>query len=55
MELLLSPPFSFLALIRYVNAAIQGLLSDALTLQPELGTPEECTVYSGRIGGLTAA
>ena len=38
-----------------MNVAIQRLMSGILTLQPDLGAPEEYTLYSGRIGGLTAA
>ena len=38
-----------------MNTALQRLLSAALLMQPGCGTPVEFTVYSGRIGGLTAA
>ena len=38
-----------------MNAALQRLLSAALVLQPGFGVPAEFTIYSGRIGGLTAA
>ena len=38
-----------------MNTAIQSLLVPVLALQPGLGTPAEYTIYSGRIGGLTAA
>ena len=38
-----------------MNAAIQAVLGPVLSLQGTLGTPAEYTVYSGRIGGLTAA
>ena len=38
-----------------MTAAIQRLMSAILLLQPEMGVPEEYTLYSGRIGGLTAS
>ena len=38
-----------------MNVALQRLLSAAFALQPGFGAPAEFTVYSGRIGGLTAA
>ena len=38
-----------------MNTAIQAVLAPVLSLQVTLGTPAEYTVYSGRIGGLTAA
>ena len=38
-----------------MTAAIQRLMSAVLSLQPEMGLPEEFTLYSGRIGGLTAS
>ena len=35
-----------------MTAAIQRLMSAVSLLQPEMGVPEEYTLYSGRIGGL---
>ena len=49
-----SPLFSFSG-ESDMNASIQRVISAVLTLQPGFGTPEEYTIYSGRIGGLTAA
>ena len=37
-----------------MNTALQRLLPAAFVMQPGFGAPEEFTVYSGRIGGLTA-
>ena len=47
------PLFQFRAKLD-MNMAIQLVLSAALSLQPDLGTPAEYNVYSGRIGGLMA-
>ena len=38
-----------------MTVAIQRLMSAVVLLQPEMGVPEEYTLYSGMIGGLTAS
>ena len=49
-----SPLFAY-ASEAEINSATPAVLGPVLSLQPGLGTPAEYTVYSGRIGGLTAA
>ena len=48
-------PLFFLSTETDMNTALQRLLVAALAMQPGSGVSTEFTVYSGRIGGLTAA
>lgn len=49
-----SPLFAY-ASESQMNTAIQTVLEPVLSMQQTFGSPAEYTVYSGRIGGLTAA